>query len=90
MSTTERANSSYLALATLRGVPYLDPEEAIAMTALTPLGWATLPEVTEDELGLAVAMLNVEVALRRTEQATCRVDELTSVESNAQRAPFNR
>jgi len=63
----ERAERLHLLLATLRGVPHLTPEEAISMTPLTPLGYATVPEVTEGDLALAVSLLNVEAA-RREEQ----------------------
>jgi hypothetical protein len=77
VDVAERADRLHLVLATLRGVPYLTPDEAILMTPLTPLGYATVPEVTEEDLALAVALVNVEAARREEQYAALeRLDAL--------------
>jgi hypothetical protein len=57
-------------LAQLRGVPYLTPEEAIDLTPLTERGLATVPEVDDEDLALAVALINIEVARREDQYAS--------------------
>jgi hypothetical protein len=51
-------------LAQLRGVPVLDPEEAIALTPLLPYGRECSAAATDDDLALASAALSLEAELR--------------------------
>ena len=39
------------------------------MTPLTPVGWAVVPDVTEDDLALAASVQNVEAAFREEQYA---------------------
>jgi hypothetical protein len=68
----DRADRLHLVLAQLRGVPYLSPEEAFAMTPLTPVGMATVEEVTTEDLALATELINIEAELREKEYNLAR------------------
>ncbi len=61
---TSRSDRLAVLLAQFRGVPVLDPEEAIESTALLPYGYACAQAVTADDLALAGAMLSLEAELR--------------------------
>ena len=59
-----RSDRLAVLLAQFRGVPILDPEEAIESTALLPYGYVCAQAVTADDLALAGAMLSLEAELR--------------------------
>jgi hypothetical protein len=59
-----RADRFYVLFATLQGVPQLDIAEAARLTPLTSRGCACLETVTDEDLALASAALNVETELR--------------------------
>jgi len=61
---TSRSDRLEVLLAQFRGVPVLDPEEAIESTPLLPYGYACARAVTADDLALAGAMLSLEAELR--------------------------
>lgn len=59
-----RAERLRVLLAQLQGVPAIDAEEAISMTPLTPWGSVLAQAITDEDLALASAALNVEAELR--------------------------
>ncbi len=61
---TSRSDRLEVLLAQFRGVPVLDPEEAIESTPLLPYGYACARAVTADDLALASSVLSLEAELR--------------------------
>src|SRR5205085_8943010 len=62
-----RADRFHLLFEVLRGVPYLTPTEAIAATLphLTPRGAEEINRVTDEDLELACAAINLDAERRR-------------------------